>query len=139
MSDFVLAQKTRHKLESAVSAFVKGYMAEQAKLAHDEQSPLMSLAETAAMLRVHLLTVRALIKKGKLKTTHIGRRHLVFRSSVHDLIESKNEMYTPPRYSAARGGGEATSKNRGRETRAWSLPMQGKAPGSNEGPGGPPV
>ena len=91
MSDFVLAQKTRHKLESAVSAFVKGYMAEQAKLAHDEQSPLMSLAETAAMLRVHLLTVRGLIKKGKLKTTHIGRRHLVFRSSVHDLIESKSE------------------------------------------------
>jgi excisionase family DNA binding protein len=74
-------------MESALQA-VRDCLSEQAKAAASEISPLMTLAEAAARLRIHLLTVRSMIKRGELKSRHIGRRHFVYRESVEAIIGS---------------------------------------------------
>jgi excisionase family DNA binding protein len=86
----VKAKKPAHaEIEGAVRMFMAQYMSEQAKPTDIEPPPLMSLAATATTLGVCLLTVRNLIKRGVLRSVHVGRRHLVYRDSVHAILEAK--------------------------------------------------
>lgn len=49
------------------------------------QSPYYTTQETAAYLRVSEKTVLEMVKRGDLREIRIGRRHRIFKDSVHQL------------------------------------------------------
>jgi excisionase family DNA binding protein len=49
------------------------------------ESPYYTTQETAAYLRVSERTVLEMVKRGDLREIRIGRRHRIFKESVHGL------------------------------------------------------
>jgi len=53
---------------------------------------LLSINETADMLRVSRITVQRLLKRGAIESTHVGRRHLVVYSSILKYLSLTNGL-----------------------------------------------
>lgn len=62
---------------------------ERCDRAHDQLVPaLLTVDETAAMLRVSTRTVRRRLHDGTIRSTRLGRRHLISRRAVLRVIEA---------------------------------------------------
>jgi hypothetical protein len=72
----------REALERARDAVLDAQVAIQQATHDAEDSPLLSVKDTAALLQCHRVTVHTLIERGLLDSRKIGGRRYVLRESV---------------------------------------------------------
>jgi excisionase family DNA binding protein len=78
----------------------------------DRSTPWLTLAEASDLLRVSERTIARLIKRGRFRTTSIGRRRLVHREELDAFMKAAAGEGTaptvPPRYRGRSVDGSRT-------------------------------
>jgi excisionase family DNA binding protein len=99
------AERRAVRLARAIEALVDAKVAAAlSDRTFPEQSPWLSLEAAARYAFVSERTMARWVKRGKLQTTTIGRRRLVLRESLDDLLRAAAREEVTPATSPRRRG-----------------------------------
>ena len=75
-------------------------------MTNEKDAPLLvSIPEAARLLSVGRTTLYGLIDAGDLASTKIGKRHLVVRASIANLIQRRANTPVEPKVAISEGAG----------------------------------